>query len=135
MCMDKEQIIKNVKMLLDDEPVSFAYLFGSMARGRAHAKSDVDIAVYLDPELDKLGRFDLRLRLTDKLAAHLVKDVDVVDLAAAPLSLRHYIMRDGILIIEKQRLQRIGFEVSSRREYFDLKRHLDRRSDAILNRQ
>ncbi len=132
--MDREQVIERVKMLLNDKPVSFVYLFGSMARGRTHARSDVDIAVFFDVGLDKSRRFDLRLSLIDDLTVRLGKDVDLLDLAAAPLSLRHYIMRDGILIMEKNRRQRVRFEVSSRREYFDLKLYLDRRSDAILNR-
>src|SRR5919106_662417 len=32
----------------EGEPVIFAYLFGSQATGKTHARSDVDVAVYVE---------------------------------------------------------------------------------------
>jgi predicted nucleotidyltransferase len=131
--MNREMIIGEITKLLDSRvDVLFAYLFGSVATGKVHAGSDADIAVFFAPGLDKMARFDRRLVLMGQLTDLLGMDVDVVDLNAAPLSLRHFIMRDGILIVDKDRKQRTCFEVSSRREYFDLKRYLDRRTEAML---
>lgn len=35
------------------QPVAFAYLFGSHAAGTATARSDVDVAVHLEPGTDQ----------------------------------------------------------------------------------
>lgn len=50
-----------------------AYLFGSVARGTAHAESDVDIALLLDWTLlpTRAERFDVRLRVAAALDARL----------------------------------------------------------------
>ena len=114
--------------------VRFAYLFGSVASGRERADSDVDVAVYFTSGTDNMRRFDYRLQLIDELTTTFKTSVDVVDLDSAPLPLRHFIMRDGILIMERDQAERVHFEVSSRREYFDIKHHLDRRADALLDR-
>lgn len=42
---------ERIRSALEERPeVLFAYLFGSRAGGRTHPESDVDVAVYLDPE-------------------------------------------------------------------------------------
>lgn len=46
------------------EEIIFAYVFGSTARGRTHTRSDVDVAVYVEPaaleERVRGGRFGTR---------------------------------------------------------------------------
>lgn len=95
------------------------YLFGSVARGRARADSDVDVAVLyqVDPPRTLEG---LPLDLEDDLARLLGRPADVVALNRAPVDLIHRVLRDGILILERDRAARIAFEVRSRNEYFDL---------------
>ena len=133
--MNREKVVKKIQHLINKEPdVIFAYLFGSVATGNNRKDSDVDIAVYFSPELDKLERFDLRLKLADQLAVTLSSDVDLVDIISAPLSLRHQIMREGILISERCKSERVSFEVYSRREYFDFVRYLYRRTNAMINK-
>ena len=101
------------------------YLFGSVARGDSHPASDVDLAVLLgeDPPrtLDGLG-----LDLADELQAELGLPVQVVVLNTAPCDLTHRVLRDGRLLVDRDRSSRIRFEVRSRNEYFDLKPALDR---------
>ncbi|MBS4029894.1 MAG: nucleotidyltransferase domain-containing protein [Clostridiales bacterium] len=133
--MDREEIINKVKALLADRPeVRFAYLFGSVASGRDHAGSDVDIAVRFKAGTDVMQRFNFRLALMNELPVVLNRHVDIVDLHSASLTLRHYIMRDSILLLERDKAERVRYEVASRREYFDMKHHLDRRAEAILSR-
>lgn len=96
-----------------------AYLFGSMARGTFTADSDVDVAVLYAEEppatLEGSG-FDM----VADLERLLKRRVDVVVLNRAPVDLVHRVLRDGILIHERDRSARIRFEVRSRNEYFDL---------------
>lgn len=84
--------------------------------------------------MDKTERFRLRLLITDLLSDLFGLKVDLIDLAAAPLSLQHCILRQKILILERDIRSRTSFEVASRREYFDLQRVLERRSEALINR-
>lgn len=78
-----------------------AYLFGSLAEGRGHRESDVDVAVLLDwvsfPTARE--RFAARLRLASELiAATHCNDVDIVVLNEAP---PHFARR---VVIEGERL-------------------------------
>lgn len=75
-----------------------AYLFGSLAEGRSHRESDVDIGILLDrtklPE--KSGRFEVRIRLGSQLAVALGRnDLDIVALNDAPPSLAARIVTRG----------------------------------------
>jgi predicted nucleotidyltransferase len=64
-----------------------AYLFGSAARDEARPHSDVDVAVYVDPEGEPPGSYGYAAELTALLMQTLGRnDVDVVILnAASPL--------------------------------------------------
>ena len=48
------------------------------------------------------------------------RPVEVVVLNTAPADLVHRVLRDGILVLDRDRPARIRFEVQSRNEYFDL---------------
>jgi predicted nucleotidyltransferase len=111
------------------------YLFGSIARGKAHHHSDVDIAVLYSQEppasLDGLG-----LDLSGALEKRLHKPVDLVVLNRAPPDLIHRILKDKIIIYENNRSARIRFEVKARNEYFDILPYLHdyRRRTREMNR-
>jgi hypothetical protein len=46
--------------------------------------------------------------------------VQVVVLNSAPVDLIHRVLRDSVLLVEKDRSKRIAFEVRARNQYFDL---------------
>ena len=103
-----------------------AYLFGSVARGEDQPGSDVDVAVLFreDPPRMLAGlHLDLADRLTGLLGG---RHVDLVVLNRAPVDLVHRVLRDGVLLLERDRSARIRFEVRARNEYFDLLPHLHR---------
>jgi predicted nucleotidyltransferase len=101
------------------EPLVSVYLYGSQARGAAGPASDVDLAVLYacDPPdtLEGLG-LDMAADLEERLG----QAVDLVVLNRAPVDLIHRVLRDGILVCERDRSARIRFEVRARNEYFDL---------------
>lgn len=74
-----------------------AYLFGSVAEGRAHRESDVDVGVLLDRASypSAAERFDIRLRLIPRLEAAARRRVDLVILNDAPPHLSRRIMTEG----------------------------------------
>ena len=105
--------------LLNDVPgLVAAYVFGSRARGDASEKSDLDIAVWLQQQP---VTFDAApLDLAGDIERALGVPVDVVILNGAPSDLVHRVLRDGILVLERDRSARVKLEVRARNDYFDL---------------
>ncbi len=97
-----------------------AYLFGSHARGAARDDSDVDVAILVRGEptstLEGLG-MDVLTELERQLGC----PVDLVVLNRAPTDLVHRVLRDGRLVLDRDRSARIAFEVRARNEYFDMR--------------
>ncbi len=101
------------------EDVIVAYVFGSVARGDDRAGSDVDVAVLY--RRDPPATFDaLPLRLEGDIERLLGRRVEVVSLNTASPDLRARVLRDGLLLIDRDPRARIGFEVRARNEWFDL---------------
>lgn len=109
-----------VKTIFDEIPAAVAvYVFGSVARGSAGPRSDVDVGVLMDepPPSTLMGP---RLSIEGRLEQALGRPVDVIILNSAPADLVHRVLRDGELVLERDRGRRIRFEVARRNEYFDL---------------
>jgi len=99
--------------------IAAVYLFGSVAKGTAHAGSDVDIGVLYEqpPPLTLMGQpFAEEADLAERFA----RRVQIIVMNQAPADLVHRILRDGILVLEPNKSRRIAFEVRSRNEYFDI---------------
>ena len=116
----------------DERPVVAVYLFGSEARGTARPGSDVDVAVlYATAPRTLASRpFDVE----DDLRGALGRPVQVIVLNGAPADLIHRVLRDGRLVLERDRAARVRFEVAARNEYFDLKPILDRYRRSVVSR-
>jgi predicted nucleotidyltransferase len=92
------------KALLEEAPEGLisAYLFGSLAEGREHRESDIDVGFLLHRDFhpDPKGRFRLRLRLSSTLTSVLGgRSADVVILNDAPPGLARRIVTEGRLIL------------------------------------
>lgn len=99
--------------------VAAVYVFGSVARGQSRSRSDVDVAVLFDRDPPNTLE-GLRFDLADALGRHLERRVDLLVLNRAPADLVHRVLRDGVLVCERDRSVRVRFEVQRRNEYFDL---------------
>jgi len=115
---DLERVVREVVQSAPEEAVA-VYLYGSRARGTASPKSDVDLGVLLRttpaPSLHNMARV-----LEDAVERAVKIPVEVVILNTAPADLVHRVLRDGVLLLDRDRAARIRFEVQSRNEYFDL---------------
>lgn len=95
------------------------YLFGSTARQAAGPDSDVDVAVLFDPTpAPRLA--GPRFHLEGALERELGRRVDLVVLNDAPADLRIRVLRDGRVLVDRNRPARLAFEVRTRNEAFDL---------------
>ena len=97
-----------------------AYLFGSLAEGRATPHSDVDTAILLTAASDPLTVGDRQLQLMGELERFADREVDVVMLNTAPPILQHQVLRHGRLLYERDRQARVDFEVRAGQVYADL---------------
>lgn len=109
--------------------VRLAVVFGSVARGTAHARSDVDLALRLDP--DSAG---LRQEIEVTLARALDRPVEVVYMDTASPLLRFEITRDGVLLKESRPYEWADFKVQAMRDWYEWKPYADRIFAATLER-
>lgn len=125
--MDSQRIEHELRSFFATGPsdVVSAYLFGSVARGTAQARSDVDVAILLagDPPRTLAG---LSLDLEGDLEHKLRLPVQLIVLNRADPDLIHRVLRDGKLLVDRDRSKRIRFEVKARNEFFDLQPFLER---------
>ena len=125
--MDTASVVDALRAYFDthSDGVACAWLFGSVARGTARPDSDVVIAVLC--ERDPPGTLDASATaMGGDIEAMTGLPVDLVILNRAPVDLIHWVLRDGVLLFERDRDARVRFEVKARSEFFDLKPHLDR---------
>lgn len=106
-------------LLVRDENVIFAYLFGGLAAGEPKPLSDVDIAVYLR-ETQNLAAFKLKLfeGLCDALGT---SEIDLVMLNTAPVSLSGRILQRRVVLVDKEPFKRQAYESDTLRAFFDFR--------------
>ena len=75
------RINKNLASLLSQYPeIKLAILFGSLASGKAHLNSDIDLAILADAPISN----DFKLQLINAIGAKFGRPVDIIDLYHAP---------------------------------------------------
>lgn len=91
-------IVESLRRALDREPsIVLAVLFGSLAAGRARARSDVDLAIGWSADVTA-GEREASLNRLERAAG---RTVDAVDVAEAPPLLRMEIARTGEVLVER----------------------------------
>ena len=105
--------------LSESADVAAAYLFGSVARRADNASSDLDVGL-LYSQIPARTLEGQPFQLESELSQRLRRPVQLVVMNGAPVDLVHRILRDGILLFDKDPSRRIAFEVRSRNAHFDL---------------
>uniref|UniRef100_A0A7C5V1L8 Nucleotidyltransferase domain-containing protein n=1 Tax=Caldicellulosiruptor owensensis TaxID=55205 RepID=A0A7C5V1L8_9FIRM len=120
--MEKDKIVKILKEYFDKEDaVVFAYLFGSYAKGKEHKQSDVDIAVYINELIAKDPKkvLEFQVKHMSNISDMLKREVDLVILNQASPLLRHEVISEGILLLEKDHNKLVNFKKVSFYYYQD----------------
>lgn len=105
--------------LRSHDDVVFAYLFGSHAKGRARAASDVDLALFLEPGSSRGDRIERALRIEAALEAQLGTRVQAAVLNDAPIELRRNVLGHGIPIVCRDHGARRAFYLDTGKRYYD----------------
>lgn len=134
--METEELEDALRAFFASNPhgASCVYLYGSRARGTARPDSDVDLAVLFETARPP-GYAGLPLALEAAIEERLGLPVQVVDLERVPADLFHRVVRDGRLVLERDRSRRVRFEVLRRNEYFDLQPMLRAYRDHVTGRR
>jgi predicted nucleotidyltransferase len=100
---DTSDLVRRLRaVLLPREEILEAYLYGSRARGGAHAASDVDVALYVDEERMPAATFGYEAEITTECMQTLgTNRVDVVRLNHASPLLYHRVLRDGVRLLSR----------------------------------
>ena len=119
--MDTAAIEARLRAFFQEDPrgAVAVYLFGSVGRGDAGPDSDVDLGILFaarPPATLDAPQFTLEGELERLLG----RAVQAVALNGASPDLVHRVLRDGRLVLDRDRSVRIRFEVRSRNEYFDM---------------
>ncbi len=117
---------------LVDEPVVFAYLFGSRATGSARPDSDTDIAVLPVSGLGRARRRSLRDRIANLFETTACSEVDVVLLDEAPLPLRGRVLRQRQVLYSADEPLRVSWESLTGRMFADSRLKLNELDRELL---
>jgi predicted nucleotidyltransferase len=95
--------------------IAAVYLFGSHATGRQRKRSDLDLGVLFNKDIDGFKRIDLETELSNLLR----KDVDLIDMRKSGPFLRHQIYKYGKMIYLDGTDFPFLFRAASIRDYLD----------------
>ena len=113
----RDALVTDLTACLNEVPnVTFAYLFGSRARDDARRDSDVDVAVFGEPSGWALFR-DCFSALGQRFATG---QVHLVLIADAPPGLVYRVLRDGLLLLDRDPVTRVRFAVRNMSMYQDM---------------
>jgi len=119
--VDVVEELEKVRRIFPTAPyVASAWVFGSIARGRARPDSDLDVALLLgDPDADartfRRELFDLAARLEDASG----RRVDLVVLGPRDPIVAHRVLSEGLLLYDAAPQRRVRFVADVLSRYFD----------------
>lgn len=100
------------------------YMFGSFARNQERAKSDIDLAFFVDPEKYRRDAFESTApvhMLAAKMGMELNRVVDVTILNSASLEMAYEIISGGECLFEIDPEERLQYELKVKGMYFDFR--------------
>ncbi len=113
--MTNKNNIKNLikEYLLQKDEIEFSYIFGSfVVKENFH---DVDIAVFLNEKFnnrdEKKFPYGYESKMIGELSRIIKKNVDFIVLNTASLSLIREILKNNVILFERDKDKRVHFEI------------------------
>lgn len=120
--MNNMNFIEKCKdILIEYENIIFAYIFGSYVQGKIREDSDIDIAIYLEDNIDTETYLEIKMDLT-KICK---RQIDLIMLNNATPLLKYEIYKNNILLFSRDKSIETNYKVRTLFEYNDIKRYLD----------
>jgi predicted nucleotidyltransferase len=124
------ELLERLREALQAFPaVRLAAAFGSVARGSEHARSDIDLALLLDPDTP-----DLREKVEADLGRAAGRELDLVFLDSAPPLLRFEIASDGVLLLARDPNDWADFRARAMIDWWDWAPTARRINEAAIRR-
>ena len=114
--MEIEKYADKIIKKLENIECDFIYIFGSYAKGEQNNDSDVDIAFY---SLIRHDSYDIFL-LAQEISLQLGKEVDLIQINFSTTVFQKEVIKNSILIYEKNKIQREKFENLVLKKYLKL---------------
>ena len=110
--------------VLQDTPVTLAYLYGSQAEGKTLPTRDIDIALVLcrvegSPAMPSAERLQLEFAVEGALEQHHIINPDVRVIDDMPLTFRGQVATRGTRLYARDETARVEFETRTWKEYID----------------
>lgn len=117
--IEKDIIIAKLMQYFKDKDVaSLVFIFGSIVSGHMTEQSDIDIAVLFSHK----PQFHEILSTKDEVCTVIGREIDLVVLNDSSPVIRMQVLKNGVLIVNKDRAIYNNFFVRTIKEYDDLKR-------------
>lgn len=119
----KDFIMKDIIEMLkeyfkDKEETLLVFIFGSLVGGHMTRESDVDIAILFK----RMPDFKEILHLKDEVSELMKRETDIVVLNNSSPIIRMQVLKNGVLVVNKNSAIYNDFFVRTIKEYDDLKR-------------
>lgn len=101
--------------------VRLIVLFGSAARGKVHAESDIDVGVLME----RYPTFNRRLKLWQALCEIFRAEIDLAVLNHATPLLKFQVARDGKVLFQRHPAVWANWKSYAFRQYWDTKKFRD----------
>jgi len=115
----KKEILTLQSLLESTYGVSQLFIFGSFAKSRANSLSDLDIAIFINKELDILD-FGMLVSDLEKATRQKIDLVILNDLHKKNAKLAFNILQNHELIFSSNREEYIEFKSNTMQYYFDI---------------
>lgn len=117
-------------ILVEYKSIIFAYIFGSYAQGKDRVDSDIDIAIFLEENVDIDTYLEMKMRLEEACK----REIDLIILNDTKPLLRYEIYKSNVPLFCRDKSLETRFKVKTLFEYSDFKKYLDLSYDKTIER-
>ncbi len=111
-----EMILKSIIECLKSFECKVIYIFGSYATGKVNEESDIDIAFLSDKKIEK---YDIFIK-AQEISSKVNREIDLIDLKDSTTVFQNQVVRNGVVILDKEPIEREKFEIVVLKKYMEL---------------